>query len=98
MRRVHPPNDVNESDANADEDDSINSSNVTVKNKSNKKKTRSRKNNGLTIDIPKSENDDGATTLASEANIEDDSFDVHEYVNLVDCQRYRDEMTGTNIL
>jgi hypothetical protein len=55
-----------------------------------KKKTRSRKSNGLTIDIPKS--DDDAKT--SETNVDEDTFDVHEYVNLVDCQRYREEMSA----
>ena len=114
VRRVVPSLDGDnpESDGNGgtELDDSINSSTMSkninsdkmstdasVQTKSaHKKKSRS-KPKGLTIDIPSTNVTD--KSQMSTVDEQTDEVDFHEYVNLVDCQRYREEMSrSTNVI
>ena len=86
-------NDANEEDSisSSKSGKRLNNNNILVHTvQQPKTKTRS-KINGLTIDIPKQVD---ANNVDKTSNVDDDDeFDVHEYVNLVDCQRYREEMS-----
>ncbi len=87
---------INSSTMSKNNNNSDNMSNdVSVQTKSSHKKKSRSKPKGLTIDIPSTNDKSQMSTLDEQT----DEIDFHEYVNLVDCQRYREEMSrSTNVI